>query len=373
MNSIQIFKTGKHTAMSGAVLNFGEAELQAAAAAYDPAVHEAPLTVGHPKDDLPAYGWVKSLAFQEGGLDAQPDQVDEAFAELVRQGKFKKISASFYTPDSPANPKPGAYYLRHVAFLGAQPPAVKGLKPVSFGEAEEGVVEFADWGFSVTGSILRSLREWLIEKFGLEEADKALPGYQVDSVAEASRPIEPGRSPSYSEPSTQELQQVTPEQIAAAEADIKRRSDALTAQEASFAERDKALKAQELAARKKVISEFCDDLIKQGRVLPKDKAALVAFMESMPDAEQLIEFSEGDQKMSKPALAVFQGFLASLPKQVEYGEVAKGAVIEGAASGLSNEEVAKRAGAYKNKVESEGGFVSYAEAVDAVHAGKDKE
>lgn len=324
MNSIQIFKTGRHTAMSGAVLAFGEAELQAAADAYDPAVHEAPLTVGHPKDDLPAYGWVKSLAFQEGGLDAQPDQVDEAFAELVRQGKFKKISASFYTPDSPANPKPGAYYLRHVAFLGAQPPAVKGLKPVSFSEAEEGVVEFADWGFSVTGSILRGLREWLIEKFGLEEADKALPGYQVDSVAEASRPAEPVRSTSYSEPSTQEHQQVTPEQLAAQAAELKQRADALTAQEAEFAERDEALKAQERAARTKVIADFCEGLIKEGRVLPKDKAELVAFMEALPGAETVIEFGEGAAKTSTPALKLFQDFLARMPKQVEFREVVRG-------------------------------------------------
>ncbi|MDL6388248.1 peptidase, partial [Escherichia coli] len=71
--------------------------------------------------------------------------LDPQFAEMVTDGRFKKVSASFYLPDSPSNPKPGVLYLRHVGFLGAQPPSVKGLKQVSFSEQEEGVVEFADW------------------------------------------------------------------------------------------------------------------------------------------------------------------------------------------------------------------------------------
>ena len=66
MKHIEIFKPGKHTATSGAVIEFTESQMQAAAAAYSPAVHEAPLVVGHPKDNLPAYGWVKSLQFADG-------------------------------------------------------------------------------------------------------------------------------------------------------------------------------------------------------------------------------------------------------------------------------------------------------------------
>ena len=59
--SIHIFKSGTHTAMNGKRMPFTSAELAACAAAYDPAVHEAPLVIGHPTHDAPAYGWVKSL------------------------------------------------------------------------------------------------------------------------------------------------------------------------------------------------------------------------------------------------------------------------------------------------------------------------
>ncbi|MFS2072756.1 hypothetical protein ACEN9D_28795 [Pseudomonas sp. CT11-2] len=41
---------------------------------------------------------------------------------------------------------PGVYYLRHVGFLGAQPPAVKGLRPIELAEGEPGVIEFSEDG-----------------------------------------------------------------------------------------------------------------------------------------------------------------------------------------------------------------------------------
>ena len=121
---LQIFKPGRHTAMSGASLAFSESDLAASAAAYDPAVFQAPIVVGHPKTDDPAYGWVSALAFADGALEASPEQVDPAFAEIVEAGRFKKISAAFYAPEAPNNPVPGVYYLRHVGFLGAAAPAV---------------------------------------------------------------------------------------------------------------------------------------------------------------------------------------------------------------------------------------------------------
>ncbi len=147
---LQIFRPGRHTAMSGAELAFSEADLAASAAAYNPALSEAPIVVGHPAHDLPAYGWIKSLAFADGGLEAEPDQVDPAFAEMVAAGRFKKISASFYPPESKNNPHPGVYYLRHVGFLGAAAPAVKGLRTPAFAEEDDAVVLEVDFSEPVT-------------------------------------------------------------------------------------------------------------------------------------------------------------------------------------------------------------------------------
>ncbi|MCA1944541.1 MAG: hypothetical protein LDL30_04540 [Desulfovibrio sp.] len=140
-----IFRSGTHTAMDGQELHFSDADLTATAAAYDPAKHEAPLVIGHPATDAPAYGWVKSLTVHPGqsGLElgATPGPVAPEFAGAVNTGLYKKISASFYPPHAKSNPVPGVYYLRHVGFLGAQPPAVKGLPPPAFADSDaEGLV-----------------------------------------------------------------------------------------------------------------------------------------------------------------------------------------------------------------------------------------
>ena len=128
---MEIFEGGRRTDSSGTTRDWTEAELNQVAGGYDPAIHEAPVVVGHPQDDKPAYGWVTYLKRRGMKLLAGVKFVP-AFMETVKRGLYKNRSASFYHPHDPRNPRPGAWYLRHVGFLGAMPPAIKGLAPVSF-------------------------------------------------------------------------------------------------------------------------------------------------------------------------------------------------------------------------------------------------
>jgi len=146
MPQIEIFKPGTFSAMSGDEITFSERELSACADAYDTKVLQAPLVIGHPEHDNPAYGQVKSLIMVKNRLIATPESIEPQFAEMVRNKRFPRVSASFYTPDSPQNPKPGNYYLKHVGFLGAAAPALKGLKAPAFKEAETDTitVEFSE-------------------------------------------------------------------------------------------------------------------------------------------------------------------------------------------------------------------------------------
>lgn len=134
---IRIARIGTFTSNEGVQVSFGAAELEAAAAAYDPKDDPAPLVVGHPRLDDPAYGWVSGLAVQDGELIATPDKVEPSFAEMVREGRFPKVSARFYPPKHPANPKPGSWYLKHVGFLGAHAPGIKGLGTVQFADGDD--------------------------------------------------------------------------------------------------------------------------------------------------------------------------------------------------------------------------------------------
>ncbi|MBM96594.1 MAG: hypothetical protein CMI09_12215 [Oceanospirillaceae bacterium] len=130
---IHIFKAGSHVSMGGDNLTFTEQDVANIAATYDPAKRPANLTIGHPGDNQPNMGAVVGLVARQGHLFAQV-QPNAELQRMVKAGEFKKISAAFYPPNSPENPVPGVYYLRHVGFLGAVPPAIKGLTDPEFSE-----------------------------------------------------------------------------------------------------------------------------------------------------------------------------------------------------------------------------------------------
>lgn len=323
--TIEVFRSGRHTAMSGDVLSFSESDLQASVAAYDPDVFEAPLVVGHPKVNAPAYGWVRSLSASNGLMSAEPHQVNPDFAEMVSAGSFKKISASFYSPDSKQNPVPGVYYLRHVGFLGAQAPAVKGLKSAEFADAEDDIVtiEFGEsdssWLWSL-GRTMRGLREWLIEKFDADTADRVVPLYAAaDMERAAENAMKKSVSPSFSEPTQKEISPVDPKKDQAQAADFAEREQKISDREKALQDREAAIKASEEKTRRADVTSFAEQLVDEGRVLPKDKAALVEFMDS-EDGADAIEFSEGDATVKKSRSEWLRGFLKTLPVQVDFAE-----------------------------------------------------
>lgn len=316
MKRIEIFKPGTHTAMSGETLGFTEEQLRAAAAAYDPALHEAPVVVGHPRADGPAYGWVKSLNYSES-LSADLDQVELQFAELVNAGRFKKVSAAFYKPDSAANPVPGVYYLRHVGFLGAQPPAIKGLKQIEFADASDDLVEleFGEVRAGTVQRLFRGLRDFLIGDKGLETADRVLPDWAISDIQDESAAASPAfhEAPvTVSDPSKKEITDMDKQELERQQKKLKEDQDALQAQQAEFAERDRKARAGDVA-------RLVDGLVAEGRVLPKHRDGLVAFMVS-DEAEGALEFGEGAAHTKTTGRAFIEQFIKELPVSVDYAE-----------------------------------------------------
>ena len=127
MKAFEIFRTGKHTSDKGITNEYTNEDLDKIASNYNPQEHEAPIVIGHPKTNAPAYGWIEKLQRVGNKLIAFPKQLNNEFEELVKSGAFKKRSISI-TPD---------FKLNHVGFLGAAAPAVKGLKDVEFSEEQE--------------------------------------------------------------------------------------------------------------------------------------------------------------------------------------------------------------------------------------------
>jgi len=230
---MEIFTTGRHTSASGSTKEWTEGDLEKMASSYRPDSHEAPIVVGHPKSDAPAYGWIDQLKVVGRKLLARPKQLEPQFAEMVRTGRFKKRSISVY-PDGT---------LRHVGFLGAQPPAIKGLKDVSFSDQDEETYEYQDVEDTMTE--LEKLQAALDkEKAAREAADKKAADFE---------------------------------------------EKAKTAQ-ADFAE------AQKKAQRTEV-DNFIESGIKDGKILPAWKEqGLADFMLTLDEQTQTYEFAEGNEK-----------------------------------------------------------------------------
>lgn len=346
MLPFDIFYAGKHTSASGHALNFSESDLSRAAAVYDPAVHEAPIVVGHPKDNGPAYGWVSKLDFADGQLIAAPKDVDQDFAELVAKRRFPKRSASFYAPGSANHPLKGTanhdtYYLRHVGFLGAQPPALKGLKEVAFTADDEGVVEFVEssrFAWSSLNQMLRALREWIIGKDGIEAADKALPNYYLSDLEAAAREAtktETAALPNFTEETTMTTPNAADLQarIAALETENAALKAAADKARADFAEASGKLATAENKLAIGAIKDQLRPLVASGKLLPNQLDDEASFAAALDDTAQTFEFSEGEgdakKTIKESARARYMRQLAARPVAVEFAERAPAERKEG--------------------------------------------
>lgn len=317
--AIEIFRPGVLTDDGGVERTFTPADIRAMAEGYDPALREAPLCVGHPDSNLPAYGWVKRLAINaDGRLTMDPHQVEPQFAEMVVAGRFKKRSAAFYPPQHPSNPTPGAWYLRHVAFLGAQPPAVSGLKDIQFADADQGCVCFS-------------------------EGDPQQPTH-----------------------TTQELSMDEKERLAKAEADAAAAREAQAKAEAAAVEANAALAKfaeQQRADRHASFVQFAEGALAAGKLKRPDAAALPAVLGVLADAAP-VEFAEAGATKKVSPVEWLKNFITAGTAVVQFGEFAPAGGLDadvGSAKGKTDTEIDAMAKAYAAKHK-----VQYAEALKAV-------
>ena len=314
MKPIKIFKVGEHTDMNGVKRNYTREMLEKCVATYSPEIHEAPFVLGHPKHNDPAMGWADHLELDDDGiLWAYPKQLDADFAESVNAGKHNKVSASFYLPDSPNNPTSGTLYLRHVGFLGAQVPAIKGLGTVQFAEEETGIAEFGDWGHELAADLFRKWREWLIDSQGQEEADKIAPNWMIESLREYANAKPTEVQAAFAELSGLELGEksvpVIPEPVKTArEIEL----------EQQLAQANAAIAEKENAEKEAHFSEFVESLVAGGHMPPKLKANAISLLNAAGQQEQVVNFAESEVSFSEAVKAFFTQTFDS--KIINFGE-----------------------------------------------------
>lgn len=333
LTKMPIMKVGSHTAMDGRVIAFTAAMLQEIADVYDAQLSESPLVIGHPTLTAPAYGWVKAASFEGDTLYAHAGEVEAAFAEAVNEGRYKKRSASIFLPDSPGNPKPGHYYLNHVGFLGAVPPAVKGLADVKFAANDGSAHAVLDFAFDVEATNPPNKENTMDKDKDKETAEKA--------AAEAATKRE---------------------------AEIAAREAALATREAEVkkAEAERA-KAEKEAETKQAV-EFCDQLIKAGKLLPAKKNGLVEVLVTL--GKQPVSFSDGSQTVQQSAVDILKEVLNQKPLDfAEKSADTDAQATDGAVNFADGASIAQAANQYHAEQAQKGIHISMTDAVNHIMKG----
>lgn len=331
---IEILPKGTHTSSNGFKLPVSDRDLDDLVNSYDPKNFQAPLIISHDTKGLSdkeignsefSFGIPKALRRVGDKVKAVFDKVAPEFEQWVRDRKLVAVSPSFYLPNSPSNPTPGKLSLRHIAALGRTAPAIKGMKSLqeafNFSESDEGVVnfsfaldpdtlEFSDaW---IVSNMMQRLRDWLIEEYDLETADRIIPGYEVGILMERRG----------FDPVLQRLEKLEEKVFGHCNDDYPN-YQAMPEQELDFQERERRIAEREAALFKKEFASFCECELK-GKLTPAiaSQEELISFM-SFLNAQEEVNFSE--HKTESP-LKWFKGFLTRLPSQVEFKEVAQGSL-----------------------------------------------
>lgn len=121
--------------------------------------HRAPIVLGHPQDNHPAWGWVKTCRADGDNLYCDMDITPE-LKKLMDEGRFRERSVAFYNSEPPQ--------LRHIGFLGAVPPRIKGLEPVNLSD---------------------SIEPYMTQETQLTQAAPEAPVVAVDNTASFVRPV----------------------------------------------------------------------------------------------------------------------------------------------------------------------------------------
>ncbi len=312
---VDICRVGTVADSSGTTRDLSAEFLEAVIRNYRDDEHEAPIVIGHPNENAPAFGWVTELRLNGDRLEAHFSDTDDEFERLVEAGKYRKRSASFYL-NPPA--------LRHVGFLGAQPPAVKGLKNIQFAEGEsitfensftnnqETKMEDKDVekvSESVFAKITNFFKETPAQPLNLSEAAKnqtvnlsedAVKSLVTDAVKTATDAVKASFNEKIEQRDTQ-IQNLT-NQMNQSSASGKR------AEIVAFCERQGLAKVTPAMKRVGIV-DFMESL--EAADAKETDKAIVCFAEGADGAKTEVKFSRREW---------FENFVESLPPFIQFGE-----------------------------------------------------
>lgn len=151
------------------------------------------------------------------------------------------------------------------------------------------------------------MRDFLIEQFGIDAADKALPSWNIEWLDDAGR-----ADTSFADPAPKPVTP-TPEEEPAV---TTQPDPAFAARETELTERESRLAAREAELLHSDNASFAERLVEEGRLLPASKDKVVAILDALP-GHAAVSFAEGSEKLTPGA--ALRAVLEAQPKVVSYG------------------------------------------------------
>lgn len=366
----KVFTAGWHTDSNGNKKLWTTDDLDRMVTLFNPSFHEPPVVIGHPSDNAPAFGWVEAIKRVGNDLLLKYRDVAPEFSDWVGRKLYKKKSIAVYPDGS----------LRHVGYLGAMPPAVKGLPDFAFKDGDR-VATFYDYEDMTVAALFRRLREFIIGKFGQDEADNILPDYQITNLQTSAampdaEPTDTGTPcPTFKEDDMkkEEVQALIDEALKGHETrfseQLKGIADSIKGLGTQFGELQKGQVADREANLRREFGEFLATPEMQRRVPEGSREATVGQLMALSGAPD-VEFGEGDQKKKVSAVDQYKQQLQALPEVVAFGEHAsRDKVGDVTVNGMDAQELSRKAVEFQESERAAGRTVSMTDAVNHVKKG----
>ena len=148
---IDVCRTGTWYDMNGRKAEIDAAVLDGLVSAYA-AADPAPVVVGHPENNAPAFAWVAEIRRSGDRLQARLRDIAPAFRLAVEAGRYVNRSIAFVGTK-----------LRHVGFLGGAAPAVPGLSPTQFADDATAATFLVAWSDAGARAARRRAAEQAVE------------------------------------------------------------------------------------------------------------------------------------------------------------------------------------------------------------------
>jgi hypothetical protein len=281
------FKAGTWSDTSGKATTYTEKDIDEIATIYNrnKKFGEAPVVIGHPQMDHPAYGWIDSAISRGGHLILKLKELNDGFVKAVQSGAYKTKSLALY----------GSKYIKHLGVLGAYRPAVPGLENLKF-----------------TENNLQQITLYYSEEPMAENTIDLKEYNEIKTDVSWMKRIFGGGQKNFSEPNP-EIET------------LKKQLADLTAQFAEQLKTVETLTAENADLKKKTeptpedFKTFCETLVKDGKIRSADVPIEVENLESRRTADKVSNFAEGDGKKSK--VDTYKEILSKRGKIVTFGEL----------------------------------------------------